>query len=327
MDDYACAVARIRTLEAKLFDESIFENLLEMSESGIASFLQGAGYGGFKGESSGDVEQILNGETGNVLELVYRLTPEPDRHLISMFRMEYDFHNFGVLLKHKLLNKEVKADELSRLGTVDTELMKSAFMDYMNVGVLEEPYRSLLEELQGVDIEKSMILIEKRKWQYFIGLSKNSSFMTGLVRSMIDLTNLKNFIGAKFFEISEEEFTPQIIPDGKLNADTFREYYTAPLENFFRYILFTDYYQSSGQFQSVLHDGKDGLWLIAGICDNYLLKFLSDRSRFVFFAIEPLVNYIFLKKQETKILRNIWIGKRNGFPKEEIKKHLGMTGQ
>ena len=326
MSDYAYAAARIKSLEAKIFGRSTYENLLEAAPEGIVSFLGGAGYGGAGDGSGNDMDKLLENEFASVLELVRSITPEEDRRLIDIFAEEYDFYNIGVFFRHAAAGREVREKELSRLGRIDPDIIRQSLAGAGNAPDLPEPFSSIVQKHRDTDGDDAVSSVEKAKWEYFLEVTRGNAFMNKLTVMMIDLVNIRNFLNARTFSVEESVFTSQVVPGGRIGRDTFRENYGMPPENFVRYLELTDYSSmSAGLMQAVtVQQGRERLWAIPVICDNYLAGYLREVSRDEYFSIEPLVGYIFLKKQEAACLRSVWVGKRNGLGREEIKERISV---
>lgn len=97
---YGYAVARIRAMEQRLLDAAAFARLLDAEDT--ASVLK------ILGETSyASVLTSVSGESGfdKVLETALHDTYEeissfvPDKELISLLRLQYDFSNVKVMLK------------------------------------------------------------------------------------------------------------------------------------------------------------------------------------------------------------------------------------
>lgn len=199
------------------------------------------------------------------------------------------------------------------MGTIQPELAE-------NMESLPELFKSILSDIKkDTDLENFIVSIEKAKWQYFIELVRKNKFMFDFIQTLIDLVNLKTFIQVKFLQLQKDMLDMRIISEGRLKLDTFKNYYDQPWESFFSYLHVTDY----GWLNEIPQ--KDKLWIFDKLCDDFVVDYLQNKSRNAFFSMEPLINYIFLKKQETKMLRTIWIGKISNISKDNIKQLLGKT--
>ncbi|MFN3966428.1 MAG: V-type ATPase subunit [Endomicrobiia bacterium] len=154
------------------------------------------------------------------------------------------------------------------------------------------------------------------KWNYFLKISKKNDFIHDFLRVLIDITNIKLLFQFKFFNVEQEILKKSLISNGTIPLDFFIENYSKPWENIINQLKFTKYDFINRQ------PTEENLFEIEKIFDNYIIDYLSDNSKYCFFNIAPLVNFIFLKKFEAQMILTIWHGKLNEFSKESILTHL-----
>src|SRR3712207_2784539 len=99
---YVQAVPRIRAVENKLLDKAKIQRLLDSTSASEAfNILQETSYGLIMGEVKKfqDYEIILNEELKKLYSFMYEVSPQKD--LIDIMSIRYDYHNIKVLLKSK----------------------------------------------------------------------------------------------------------------------------------------------------------------------------------------------------------------------------------
>ncbi len=232
-------------------------------------------------------------------------------------------------LETKLLTKK-ETDELINLADINSIL---SFLSNIGYGPKDSDINNIIkQEIQNTfnlvesitpEYDRHLIKIFREidspdpiKWKKFLEISKNNEFIDEFLRILIDITNIKLLFQYKFFNIEQEIFEKYLISNGTIHLDFFIENYSKPWENITSQLKFTRY-----DFVNYI-PSKETLFEIEKIFDNYIIDYLSEKSKYCFFNIAPLVNYIFLKKFEAQMILTVWHGKLNGFRKEEILKNL-----
>jgi len=333
---YAYTTGRIRGLEARLLKDSDFARLKEAE--GIGEILQILSKTFPYSESMKVVEKEEEFEKGLEEELkrIYQelqsFCPEPD--LVDLFWLEYDFHNIKVLFKIRLQPNlsERRTSEFERnfscAGTQNIETLKKA--------VLKEDLSDLSPDLKILLHEGFSIIRENPhpqaidtfldKW-FFKWMSSrlakySDPFLKELVRRQIDFFNIAAFLRVKFWgREDEKEFLGRILIDGGMvekkrllgligqQASSLRELLQA-----------TDYREA---IEEALKEWENdySLFSLDKFFDKYILGY-TKRGFYITFGREPLINYIFLKKQEIKTLRGILRGKFAGLSRDKMEKYL-----
>lgn len=332
---YAYAVAYVRALETKFLNKEWIEKLIEITDS--TELIKVIRESSPLADSFSNVIQItdfenaLTKELDKTLAILENISPEPE--LILLFRLKYDFYNLATVLKEYFLKKIIKnRDALIDLGTIKTVRLMEIINENQS-SELPKPLRETYFLIYKIYSEKEdlriiSILIEKRMYDYFLEISSNykKAFLVDFFKTLIDLTNLKNFFRIKLFPFSKdirEDLSFILLKNGKIPPDFFIENIETPLEVFIKTLSFT--------FYSYIADALPKNWdiitacdafaTLEKICDNFILEYLED-TKFNFFNIAPLINFLVRKEVEIKTLRTIFLGKINGIAPDEIKKNL-----
>lgn len=332
---YAYPVAYVRALEMKLLDKEWIEKLIETTDS--TELIRVIREGSPLSDSFSNVmqavdfENALTKELDKTLSILEKLCPEPE--LITLFRLKYDFYNLATVLKEYFLKQTIKNKEaLIDLGTIKV----ARLMEIINenqISELPKPLREMYFSIYKIYSEKEnlriiSLLVEKRLYSYLLEVSTNYKkvFLVDFFKTLIDLTNLKTFFRIKLFPVSKDilaDLSFILIKDGKIPTDFFIENIETPLEVFIKNFSFTIYTSIAETLPKNwdIFSACDSFATIEKICDNFILDYLEN-TKFSFFNIAPLVNFLVRKEIEIKTLRTIFLGKINGIPTEEIKKSL-----
>ena len=97
---YGYAVARIRAMEHRLLDSGVLQRMIDAED--FSSILKILGETSYSSELSSqttesDFDKTLEADLHNIYEEIYAFVP--DKSLVDIMRLQYDFHNVKVLLK------------------------------------------------------------------------------------------------------------------------------------------------------------------------------------------------------------------------------------
>jgi V/A-type H+-transporting ATPase subunit C len=121
---YVYAVARLKAMENRFLDASFFTRIIDSAtlEEALKSLGETVYGQWISGSSPSGFDRIIDSELIAVCEDLERFVP--DRELLDIYRMPYDFNNIKVILKSLFKVREGgerRYDLLSKLGAVDTE--------------------------------------------------------------------------------------------------------------------------------------------------------------------------------------------------------------
>ncbi|MBQ3763592.1 MAG: V-type ATPase subunit, partial [Synergistaceae bacterium] len=126
---YVYTVARLRGMENHILDTAFFSRL--MDSAGVDDALKALGETSYSQwiSGNGNFDKAIDQEMLATFDELVSFVP--DKELIDLLRLSYDFHNVKVLLKglFKVRGGEAEGrryDLLSKLGTVDTEELTNA---------------------------------------------------------------------------------------------------------------------------------------------------------------------------------------------------------
>jgi len=314
---YAYTTGRIRALEVRLLREADFSRMKQAE--GVGEILQILGKLFPYSESMKKIQKEEDFEVG--LEEESRRTyvelrsfcPEPD--LIDLFWLENDFHNLKILLKghfREKLSLTVSSSlppALSQAGTQAIEILKEA-IEKENFALLPPEVANLLEEIFPLVEENPHPqfldnLLDKRFFQWLLSKVEEYSdpFLRKLIQLQVDGFNIKTFFRIQFLRKEKELLKDFLIEGGSLGKD---------------HLLRLAYQLKESQapeipgreFREVVAatfeewDKERSLFGLDRFFDNLILKH-TRCGFYITFGREPLINYIFLKKQELKRLRVI----------------------
>jgi len=309
--DYAYATGRIRGLETYLLGEADFSRLREARRVGEALEILSKIFP--YSESLRRVEREEDFEAGLEEELrrtylnLKSFCPEPD--LVDLFWIQYDFHNLKVLLKVHLQSKLPFEDLLSSAGTQNVEIFKEAILkeDFFNLPLnfkvlLERIFPLVKENPQPQFID---ILLDKELfWWISRGFQKyNDHFLIGLLHRLIDSFNIKTFLRIKLWREREELYENIFIEGGEIPGSEYQKLFRQPVEALVERLHNINYKEAIKEALKEWEE-KESLFTLDHFFEENILNW-TRKGSYITFGREPLINYIFLKQREIKILRGI----------------------
>lgn len=324
--DFTHAVARLRVIEKRLLDKVKVERLLEgETPEEVLKILQETEYG----ESLSDIsnvhsyEDMLRDQLKSLYANMYKLTP--DKSIVDIMSLRYDYHNIKVMEKGKLGGKDF-SNLLIPIGTVPVEDLKTMILSGnvkdLNL-IMREGIKKVEEDfIQNKDPQSIDIILDKYMYKHMLerALETRIEFIINYVKSTIDIANIKAMMRVKKQNKDSRFLESILIPGGTIESSIFIYGVNDTVENFINNISKSSYtkiltsileeYNSTGNFSS-----------IEVLFDNYIIDKAKDAKK-VNFGPEPIVAFILAKENEIKIIRIIMVGKVNKVPTEVIRERL-----
>jgi vacuolar-type H+-ATPase subunit C/Vma6 len=156
--------------------------------------------------------------------------------------------------------------------------------------------------------------------KYLSDVSQFGLFFSTYYRLYFDLENIRNFFRARQFEKSREIFEQVFIDYGTLNESVFIDHIAHPYDAFAKSLFTTPYAHIADRGGAYLEDHHSFLRL-ERLCDEMKLRFLVQ-ARNMTFGVEPLFCYYEFKLAEIKKLRQVYWGRLNELPIEELRESI-----
>lgn len=316
---YAYSVGRIRALEGKLLTLPKIERLIEAkTKEEMKEILQDTWYSEW---IEGGYENMINKARRELYQLMEKIIV--DKEVIEMLRLRYDYFNAKLLVKGKIGEKKV--DHLmSEFGNISKREMGVIFSEekyeklkkyYLSEAISEciEQYFSK-KESRWVDL-----ILDKYYYKYLLETIRNPFFLT-LVKIEITLINLKSFLRSKFTNEGRQFFEKSFIQGGYLPLFHFVPQFEEPFENIPNYFSTTPYFKIVQEGVNYFLKQKSFI-VLEKECDSHLIEFLR-KAKYVALGVEPILAYFYIRENEFKILRLIFVGKKSKIKEELIKKRL-----
>lgn len=320
--DYLFLSTRIKALERSLLSRERMERMLEArSNEDAAKVLTECGYPELTEVNVDVINQVLAEQRDKTYQDLSAFAP--DRSLVDVFKVKYDYHNVKVLLK-----AEATGQDASRL-LVDTGRVPAAALEE---GIRSSDLRGMPSILQAAALEAREVLGTTGDPQladfvldraYFkdmheLARKSESSFLQGYVRIQIDAANLKSVVRTLRMGKGAEFLRGVLFEKGNIDVNRILNAVSsgASLDE-----LYTT---------SVLHDAAEagvaavnggGLTRFEKLVDDAVNAYVGG-AKYVAFGEAPLIGYLAAKDTEFTAIRIIMTGRLAGLPADTIRERL-----
>ena len=327
---YCYAVARIRAMEHRLLDAAAFARLLEVEDSAsVLKILGETSYAPMLTSLSGD------GAFDKILEAALHETYEemasfvPDKELIDLLRLPYDFSNAKVMLKSLFSVRsggKKRWDLLSSLASYPVDKLITDIEGeeyrllpfglstlYPKCIALWEQSRDALETERLLDIQ---MFAEMRRIAEGLAVAE----VTEWVRARIDGENLRTLLRLKRFGFDAARAAAFMHDGGKIDKTILSAMIAEPFETWGRIVDFSDYSKllvesgASAGFSEIIMDFEKKY-------DDFCLD-LAAASKYSPDSPCNVIAYLWSKELEVKNIRMILVSKSASGEKESVRRLL-----
>jgi V/A-type H+-transporting ATPase subunit C len=242
----------------------------------------------------------------------------PDRELIDIFRIPYDFHNVKVLLKGSFKAKpggRRRYDLLTRLGSVSPDdlasRMEAEEYGFLPWGLAETiPYCVSMWE-QNADIVEVERTLDRRMFAEIISLAASLEFpgVISWARTRVDSENIRNLLRLKRFGFEASTAAPFLHEGGTVAVSALVSLISDPLDAWGRSLAYTNVGPAiSDAAGSGDLDFSEQMPALERALDD-LCSAAVERARYSTTAPENVTAYLWGKEMEIKNIRTILVSK------------------
>ena len=320
---YVYTVARLRGMENHILDAAFFSRL--MDSAGIDDALKALGETSYSQWISGNdsFDKAIDSEMFATFKELESFVP--DKELIDIFRLPYDFHNVKVLLKglFKVRGGDSEGrryDLLSKLGTIDAEELKTAieteeysFLPYGLTDLIPQCWQ-LWDA--GKNPQAVELLIDHAMFRAMLNVAEGLKMpdVVRWVKSRIDAENLRGAVRLARMKYDSAKALPFFHEGGTIRPDDMAKLLNEPQETWSRLLSHTDIgamlgaLQESGDIKASLSDVSKSL-------DDYLVRVL-DKAKYSMDDPANVLLYLLTKEAETRNMRVALVCVAGGLDRE-----------
>ncbi len=320
--DYLFITALIRARESKLLTKDRAERMIDAKTADeAAKILEECGYGNVAGATMNTLEKSLSSKRENVMEELSSLVP--DKALIDIFKLKYDYHNAKVLIKAEASGAD--ADGLmSGSGRISANALADAF--YKNeTDTLPEVFAEAIADAKDTlartgDPQLSDFILDRAYFSEFSEFAENwgSRFFSGYCRLMIDSANLRAAVRSLRMGRDAAFLRKALVDGGNLKPEKFILAFDEKTP-FAELFVDSPLAEAARYGDKAVNDGK--LTEFEKLCDNALIAYLRG-AKSVSFGEAVLISYVCSVENECSAARIIMTGKFAGLSPEAIRERL-----
>lgn len=295
---------------ARLLESASVEECVKM--------LTDCGYEDMAGMSAGEIDRTLSAHRASLFSELESLVP--DRELVELFRLKYDYHNAKAVIKGEAVGQDPDRI-LSRSGRVAPDVLKRAYDDEHTSDLPSVLGKAMAEagstlartanpQLADLDLDKACFAEMSA-----IAEKLDNGFISAYVRLLIDTANLKSAVRTARMHKSPEFLSGVLIRGGTdpariaaADGDNLAALFAAgPLE------------KAAALGAEAMEGGSMTAFELA--CDNAVNAFVRS-VKLVPFGPEVVVAYLAAAENEITAVRMILTGLLSGVPAGTIKERL-----
>lgn len=297
-----------RLLGAQSFDEA-------------AKMLVECGYDDFSGMSASELDAAISHRRDEVFSDLEHMCP--DKELIALFRIKYDYHNAKTLIKAEAMNV-ARSDLLSGSGRISAEKLETCLREesYTDcppiLGKAISEAKSLLMRTENPQLAD--FLLDKAYFEELLLTAKElqSEYLIGYVRIMIDAANLRSAVRTRRMNKDADFLSKALIGGGEVDCDRLLAAYGSA-EAVTALYNATALAETAEKAAAASEGGRLTDFELAA--DNAVTTYLK-KAKLVSFGEAPVAAYIAAVETELTAVRMILTGMLTGVRADIIRERL-----
>ena len=316
---YLCLSAMLRAREVRMLTADRAVRMLEASgfeES--AKLLADCGYEDMSGLSASEIDAALSAHRAAIFSEIEGLVP--DKALVSMFRLKYDYHNAKAVLKGEAMGQE-PLRLMSDSGRVAPEKLKSAYDEERTSELPPVLGAAMLEAgstlARTANPQLADFELDRACFEEMLAMADalSNPFISGYVRLLIDVANLKSAVRTARMHKSPDFLASVLIKGG---ADIDR---IAAADGDALAALFAHGPLEKAAAAGAEAIGGGSMTVFERLCDNAVNEYLRG-VKLVSYGPEVVTAYLAAVEGEITAVRMILTGILSGVPAATIKERL-----
>lgn len=316
---YLCLSAMLRARETRMLTADRAARMLEASgfEESV-KLLADCGYEDLSGLNAAGIDAALSERRAAILSELENLVP--DKALVELFRLKYDYHNAKAVLKGEAMGVD-PLRLMSSSGRVAPEKLKAAY-DEERVSDLPPVLGAAMVEAgstlartanpQLADFELDRACFDEMKT---IAAELDNPFLAGYVKLLIDAANLKSAVRTARMRKSAD-FLSSVLIKGGADADRIA---AADGDGLAAIFAHTPLEKAAAAGAEAIAGGSMTVFEL--LCDNAVNDYLRS-AKLVSYGPEVVAAYVAAVETEITAVRMILTGSLAGVDAETIKERL-----
>ena len=319
--DYLYLSTKIRAMESRLLDEERMERMVEASTTEEAArVLTECGYPEMPSVTVDTVDEVLAQAREDVFAELNGLAP--DKAMLDVFKVKYDYHNAKALLKCEALGLEPER-LLVDTGRVAPEALREAVNSSAFRAIPSVMGHAITEarEVLGMtrDPQRSDLILDRAYFQELTELAEESGsgFLSGYVRMLIDAANLRSAVRVLRMGKDADYLDTVLFPGGEVSPIRVRK--AAEGESLETVYFSSAFKDAAVAGQAAVSGGS--LTAFEKACDDTVNAYMQQ-AKYVAFGEQPMLGYMSAKDNEFTAVRIILTGRLADLPADVIRERL-----
>ena len=320
--DYLTISARIRAMETRLLTRERMERMLEArTDEEAAKVLAECGYGELSALTHGALDEMLSAARGALYKELKGAVPQ--KGLVEVFQMKYDYHNAKTLIKAAAVGTE--ADRLLMEGGRWTAAQIKDAFQRDSLRDFSEPFRQAVTQARellggGGDPQLADFVLDRAYFEEMrtAAQATGSAFLQGYVRLLIDTTNLRSAVRAARMGKGSDFLSQVLLPGGNVEVHTLTDRKGADLATVFRAGPLSE---AAAAGAALTAPGSGELTAFERMCDDAVMHYLAQARR-IPFGEQAVIGYLYARESEFTAIRTILSGRMAGLDADTIRERL-----
>ncbi len=311
----------LRAQENNLLSAARMDRMIDApSAADAAKVLLEIGYDEFSPSSEKALNDALSAEREKVFRELYRFVP--DKAVVDVFKVKYDYHNVKVLLKARAMGVDGK-HLLVDAGRVDlprlTEAVEEGHGDLLPP-VMAAALAEATEILSTTgDPQRSDSILDRAYFEEMLKAADatGSQFLRKYVQATIDAANLRSAVRAARMGKGNDFLRRVLFPGGTVSPDSIA---AAALSGNLEELYRPTFLRAAAEAGSAAVSGGS-LTAFEKACDDAVTA-AAAAAKQVPFGVEVVIAYLVAKEIEFTAVRIIMSGRMAGISGEMIRERL-----
>ncbi len=320
--DFLFLSALLGAREARMLTEDRAERMLEAASfEEAAKLLTDCGYEDMSAMEAPEIDAYLAHRRAECLDELQGMCPE--KRLIQVFRMKYDYHNAKVLIKAEGANTD-GGHLLASAGRIPAGVLKEAY-ETEAYGDIPGNLASMMPEAKALlartgNPQLVDFLLDKAYYAEFLDTAEamGDRFLVGYVRVMIDSANLRAAVRTSRMGKDVDFLKNALIPGGSVGTE--RILAALGSAELLQSLFAATELEKAAELGAMALTGGT-MTQFERACDNAVTEYLK-KAKLRAFGSEPIAAYIAAFENEITAVRMILTGQQNGMEPKDVRERL-----
>ncbi len=319
--DYLFISTYLRAREKNLLTAARMDRMIDApSAEEAGKVLQEIGYGDFSAESDRELSAALVAEREKLFADLYRFVP--DRAVVDVFKVKYDYHNIKTLLKAQAMNISGK-HLLLDAGRVSAERLEKAVTDGAYDLLPEELAKAAREAAEVIgttgDPQLGDFVLDRAYYAEMLSAARKtrSTFLESYVRATIDAANLRSAVRTLRMKKGGDFLKKVLFEGGTIQTERIL---TAALGGNLEEPFRSTELRAAAELGAEAAAGGS-LTKFEKVCDDSVTA-VAAKAKSVPFGVEAVIGYLVAKEIEFTAVRIIMSSRMAGITGDTIRERL-----